>query len=79
MEKCTVSKSTVQCAKTWAAVALMRRRWLTTLDAINACGLSSLSQRVSVLRSKGWKFDQRTVVTPSGSRVAAYRNPRAPA
>jgi len=61
------------CSKTWAAVRIMRRRWLTTLDAINACGLSSLSQRVSVLRRKGWEFDQRVVVTSSGSRVAAYK------
>jgi len=60
-------------AKTWAAVHIMRRRWLTTLDAIHACGLSSLSQRVSVLRRKGWEFDQRVVVTSTGSRVAAYK------
>ena len=66
------------CSKTWAAVRIMRRRWLTTLDAINACGLSSLSQRVSVLRRKGWEFDQRVVVTASGSRVAAYRVRKAP-
>ena len=61
------------CSKTWAAVRIMRRRWLTTLDAIHACGLSSLSQRVSVLRRKGWEFDQRVVVTSTGSRVAAYK------
>ena len=60
-------------AKTWAAVHIMRRRCLTTLDAIHACGLSSLSQRVSVLRRKGWEFDQRVVVTSTGSRVAAYK------
>ena len=60
-------------AKTWAAVHIMRRRWLTALDAIHACGLSSLSQRVSVLRRKGWEFDQRVVVTSTGSRVAAYK------
>ena len=55
------------------AIRIMRRRWLTTLDAINACGLSSLSQRISVLRKQGWQFKQRTVTTPSGSRVAAYK------
>ena len=74
-----MSKSTVSCGKTWVAVAIMRRRWLTTLDAINACGLSSLSQRVSRLRSQGWQFDQRVVVTPSGSRVAAYNVRKVPA
>jgi len=66
-------------AKTWAAVHIMRRRFLTTLDAVQSCGLSSLSQRVSVLRRKGWEFDQRVVVTASGSRVAAYRVRKAPA
>lgn len=60
-------------AKTQQAIRIMRRRWLTTLDAINACGLSSLSQRISVLRRQGWQFKQRTVVTASGSRVAAYK------
>ena len=59
--------------KTQQAIRIMRRRWLTTLDAINACGLSSLSQRISVLRRQGWQFHQRVVVTPSGSRVAAYK------
>ena len=59
--------------KTQDAIRIMRRRWLTTLDAINACGLSSLSQRISVLRRQVWKFKQRTVVTASGSRVAAYK------
>lgn len=57
--------------KTQQAIRIMRRRWLTALDAINACGLSSLSQRISVLRRQGWKFHQRTVTTPSGSWVAA--------
>ena len=65
-------------AKTQAAIALMRRRWLTTLDAIHACGLSSLSQRISVLRRKGYEFDQRTVVTATGSRIAEYKLRKAP-
>ena len=65
-------------AKTQAAIQIMRKRWLTTLDAINACGLSSLSQRISVLRRKGYEFDQRTFVTSTGSRVAAYKLRKAP-
>ena len=52
--------------------------WLTTLDAINACGLSSLSQRISVLRRKGYEFDQRTVVTATGSRIAEYKLRKVP-
>lgn len=59
--------------KTQDAIRIMRRRWLTTLDAINAVGLSSLSQRISNLRRKGYEFNQRVVVTASGSRVAAYK------
>lgn len=65
-------------AKTQAAIQIMRRRWLTTLGAINACGLSSLSQRISVLRRKGYEFDQRTVVTATGSRIAEYKLRKAP-
>lgn len=65
--------------KTQEAIRIMRRRWLTTLDAINACGLSSLSQRISVLRRRhGYEFDQRVVVTATGSRVAAYKLRKAP-
>ena len=64
--------------KTQQAIRIMRRRWLTTLDAINACGLSSLSQRISVLRRQGYEFDQRLVVTGSGSRVAAYKLRKVP-
>ena len=55
-------------AKTQAAIQIMRKRWLTTLDAINAVGLSSLSQRISVLRRKGYEFDQQVFVTATGSR-----------
>lgn len=65
-------------AKTQAAIQIMRRRWLTTLDAINAVGLSSLSQRISVLRRKGYEFEQRTVVTATGSRIAEYKLRKAP-
>ena len=59
--------------KTLNAIRIMRRRWLTTLDAIHAVGLSSLSQRISTLRRQGYEFDQRTVVTATGSRVASYK------
>jgi hypothetical protein len=65
--------------KTQDAIRLMRRRWLTTLDAINAVGLTSLSQRISNLRRAGWEFDQRVVVTATGSRVAAYKLRKEPA
>ena len=48
------------------------------VGAINAVGLSSLSQRISVLRRKGYEFDQQVFVTATGSRVAAYKLRKAP-
>ena len=57
----------------------MRRRWLTTLGAIQAVGLTSLSQRISNLRRQGYEFDQKVVVTTTGSRVAAYKLRKEPA
>lgn len=60
------------------ALRIMRNRWLTTLDAIFMCGLSSLSQRISDMRKQGYVFKQKTVVTRTGSRVAAYKLVRSP-
>lgn len=52
---------------------LLQRRWMTPLDALNAVGIISLSQRVSEWRRQGYVFAQREVRTEGGSRVAAYR------
>lgn len=54
-------------------LALLSRRWVTPIIALQAVGIMSLSQRVSEWRRAGLEFDQRTVVTESGARVASYR------
>lgn len=57
-----------------ALLQLLRRRWVTPLVALQSVGVLSLSQRISEWRRyDGLEFDQRTVVTSSGARVAAYR------
>ena len=64
--------------KTAALLQLLRRQWVTPLVALQKVGLLSLSQRISRFRSRGYEFHQRTVVTESGSRVAAYKLAKAP-
>lgn len=54
-------------------LALLSRRWVTPVIALQWVGILSLSQRISEWRREGLEFDQRTVQTPSGARVAAYR------
>jgi hypothetical protein len=54
-------------------LALLGRRWVTPIVALQSVGIMSLSQRVSEWRRQGLEFDQRTVLTDSGARVAAYR------
>ena len=51
----------------------LKRGWLTTLESIHEIGLSSLSQRVSVMRRQGINIIDKWVTTASGSRVKAYR------
>ena len=49
------------------------RRWLTPLEAVEHCGIFSLSQRVSEWRAEGHCIVDRWVKTPGGSRVKSYR------
>jgi hypothetical protein len=53
-------------------VALMKRRWVSPIDALNHCGLMSLSQRCGELRRSGVKVVDKWV-TRDGSRHKAYR------
>ena len=53
-------------------LALLRKRYVTPIDALNSCGILSLAQRVSQWRSQGMVIDDRWVLTPSGARVKAY-------
>ena len=48
-----------------AALAIMKRRWLTPLTALNYCGLLSLSQRVGELKREGYKIVSRRVAGAS--------------
>ena len=64
--------------KKTALLSLLGRKWVTPLIALQEVGVLSLAQRVSEWRRAGYKFDQREVHTPSGSRVAAYRLAKAP-
>ena len=48
-------------------------RWLTPLEAVEACGIFSLSQRCGEFRREGHTVIDEWVKLPSGSRVKKYR------
>lgn len=58
---------------------VLKRRWLTPLEAVGECGLFSLSQRCGELRRsadlrrEGYRVIDKWVHLPSGSRVKAFR------
>ena len=54
-------------------LALLRRQYVTPIDALNKCGIFSLAQRVSEWRRDGHVIGDKWIVTPSGARVKAYR------
>ena len=47
--------------KKLAALAIMKRRWLTPLAALYECGLLSLSQRAGELRREGYTVISKRV------------------
>ena len=53
-----------------AALAIMKRRWLTMLQAVELCGLASLSQRCTELRREGHNIISRRV---KGQPYSEYR------
>lgn len=63
----------MQKTKKAALLAVLKRRWLTPLEAVAACGLLSLSQRCGELRRDGHCVIDKWVTLPSGSRCKAYR------
>ena len=63
----------MQKTKKAALLAVLKRRWLTPLQAVETCGLFSLSQRCGELRRDGHCVIDKWVTLPSGSRVKAYR------
>lgn len=53
--------------------SLLRRQYVTPIDALNQCGIFSLAQRVSEWRRDGHLIGDKWIVTPSGARLKAYR------
>ena len=51
---------------------LMRRRWITGIEALRECGCFRLAARVYELRDRGHKVERRWVER-NGKRYAAYR------
>lgn len=52
---------------------LMRRKWISPIDALRECGCFSLSQRAGELRRAGIKVQDKWVDLPGGKRVKAFR------
>ncbi|MEK9655666.1 MAG: helix-turn-helix domain-containing protein [Halieaceae bacterium] len=53
--------------------ALLKRRWLTQLQAYDALECTRLAARVKDLRDSGITVHDRWVETESGKRIKAYR------
>jgi hypothetical protein len=56
-----------------ALMKVLRREWLTPLEAVERVGILSLSQRCGEFRRAGINVLDKWVTTASGSRVKAYR------
>ena len=53
--------------------SLLKRRWLTQLQAYDALQCTRLAARVKDLRDRGITVHDRWVETDSGKRIKAYR------
>jgi len=62
----------MQDTKLTKLIALMRKRWVSPIDALNHCGLMSLSQRCGELRRDGVNVVSKWV-NHNGGRHKAYR------
>ena len=54
-------------------LALLKKQYVTPIDALDRCGIFSLAQRVSEWRAAGCVIGDKWVVTQSGARLKAYR------
>ncbi len=54
-------------------VSLLKREWLTPVDALQKAQCFSLSQRCGELRRQGVNVVDRWVHLPNGKKVKAYR------
>ena len=52
---------------------LLKRKWVSPLDALNAVGCFSLSQRCGEFARSGYSVAKKWVELPNGKRVRAYR------
>lgn len=52
---------------------ILKRKWLTPLDALREAGCLSLSQRCSEFRRAGLRVEDKWVALQNGKRVKAYR------
>ena len=52
---------------------LLKRRYVTPLDALSAVGCLSLSQRCGSFARQGYAVAKRWVELPNGKRVMSYR------
>ena len=52
---------------------LLKRKWVSPLDALSAVGCFSLAQRVSEWRASGMRIADKWVELDGGKRVKAYR------
>ena len=52
---------------------LLRRKWVTPLDALHEVGCLSLSQRAGSFARAGYAVAKRWVELPNGKRVRSYR------
>lgn len=57
-------------------IALMQKRWVTPLEALEIAHCLSLSQRVGELRRSGVNVIDKWVELHNGKRIKAYRIPR---
>lgn len=53
--------------------SLLRKQYVTPIDALDKCGIFSLAQRVSEWRRDGHLIGDKWIVTASGARLKAYR------
>lgn len=63
----------MKCTMESRLLALLKKQWVTPIDALNKVGCMSLAQRVSVFIRSGMKISKRWVDLPNGKRVRSYR------
>lgn len=67
-----MEKSTVNDTKKARLFKLLGKRWMTHIDALDLCGIATISQRVSEWRADGHTIVDKWVQS-SGARFKAYK------